>query len=301
MNPLSIQITELDKPAQIVALKALVNSCLARAIGSVRQHLRNEKREERNATEEKFVPPDLDSNGVPFNETGRRDRNIEQHTTSSLDERNNRDEDSRPTPFPEGQDSEQPLTPMMRAEILMTIYEWSCEVLRNLSLNKYDQPNTVDGMLKLMLNGAPKGMTDEMIDGLAEHLEVSRETIQLTREAKARNDKAELLTQIPEIRNHLNGTVEFNEKQNLDTADRVLQHQLAVVITKAMLWDISSKNEKGTLTRIINSGNLGMLGNITFIKEGIKQMTKWVNAAEVKFRTELNEAMESGRTINTLD
>jgi hypothetical protein len=289
MNPLSVIITDLEKTAQRFALKAVINSCLARAIGSTRQHIRVLRRNERNE-------------GLQMDEFTRPDKNLSQHLDTDLDMRNNADEDQRAgNTFPEGKDSEQPLTPIQNAEVCMSIYHWAADIATSISMSKYDDPNTVFGMLGIMVSGASRGMSEAMIDGLAAALEINKEIIMQTQEVRQRNDKEELIEQLFEIQEYLDGMKALDVENALDTSDAVLQHQLAVRVVRVLQQELDTKRPTSTITRIIQSGRLADLANITFIKSGIANVSAWVKHWEKLKRVELREAIDAGRNLNTLD
>ena len=286
MNPLSTTILELDKVAKATALKALGGSCIARAIGSLRQHIRAAARQERNA-------------GANEDEFTRLDKERASHTNSDLDQRNFADGQSKGeaelAARSEGAESAQPITPMQNAESNYAIYEWATLELETIASSIWDRISTPQTMLANMLEKGSRGVPDAVIDQLAEYIGTDRQTLRAMQEINDKNDRLQLAAQLPEIEGYLAGMSGCCDSNSLDMADPILQHQLAVRITKSLKDDMDR-----TIGWILRSGKLSELANITFIKAAIATMTEWVTAWEKKHRAAIHEAIDQGRTINTL-
>ena len=285
MNPLSIVITELDRVAKVTALKSLGGSCLARAIGSVRQEIRAAARKERNA-------------GANPDEFTKSDKEAASHT-ADMDQRNHDDCETKGAAEvaakSEGADTAQPITPIENARTCYSIYEWASTEVETLSMSIWDRISTPNDMVNKMITQGSRGVADAIVEHIAKELKTTPAMLRAMQEINDKNDRAQLLAQRPEILAYLEGMTGYSCSNTLDEADPVLQHQLAVRMTKSLTDEMNR-----TLGYILRSGKLSDLANITFIKNGIATMTEWVMAWEKKHRSALHEAIDAGRTINTL-
>ena len=285
MNPLSVMIIELDRIAKVAALKALGGSCLARAIGSVRQEIRAATRKERDA-------------GANPDEFTKADKEAASHT-GDMDQRNHDDCETKGAAEvaakSEGADTEQPITPLENAQTCYSIYEWASAEVETLSMSIWDRISTPKDMLNKMISQGSRGIADAIVEHIAKELKTTPAMLRAMQEINDKNDRAQLLAQRPEILVYLESMSGRSCNNTLDDADPVLQHQLAVRMTKSLTDEMNRQ-----LGYIMRSGKLSELANITFLKTSIEVMTAWVMLWEKKHRSALHEAIDLGRTINTL-
>jgi hypothetical protein len=283
--PLSTTITNLDHNARTTALKALGGSCLARAIGSIRQQIRNDARKQRNI-------------GVSVDEFTRFDKERASHN-SDLDQRNHADAlvkgEGEIAARSEGVETAQPATPMENANTCYQIYEWANGVIETISLSLWDRISNPQTMLANMLERGSRGIPDAVLCEIASAIGTDIATLRLMQEVNDKNDRLELAAQLPEINNYLSGMSGMSGEDSLDSADPILQHQLGVRVTKSL-----NEEQNRQLAYILRSGKMSELANITFLKNAILKMTEWVAAWEKKHRVVLHEAIDAGRTIHTL-
>lgn len=280
--PLSLTINELNKTAKISALKALGNSCLGRAINSVRFQVRQDATKERNAH--------------TTDEHTAFDKMKASHLTTDLDQRNNMDEDDRAgDTFPEGQNSEQPPTPFENARNCFQIYEWCKTELETQSLSLWDMLNTPKEWIDRQLKGG-KGVDEERLEIIAKTAKLPRELLVKLAAANAVQERAELTKQKPSILAYIGDMQGTGSEDTIDTVDVVLQHQLGVAVTLGMEREVTR-----IITQLLKPGSkIDNIASIPLIQKGIESLTNWVNAWEIKHRSALSEARDAGRDLKTL-
>lgn len=126
-------IESLDNTARIPALRAIAHSSMAKCIGAIRQHMREQARYARNDEDPQL---DLDQRNGP-DEDARRDTEDTYHAEF----------ESTLTPPP---------SPLNQASLLHAVYDWAASELHTLNTSKWDAPLTIEQMLEFMATKAQK-------------------------------------------------------------------------------------------------------------------------------------------------
>lgn len=261
-------INSLDNAAKIPALRALTHSAMAKCIGAIRQHLREQERTERD--EESQVPA-LDQR----NELDENERSVE--------------EISRAMGF--GAD----MPALKQASILHAVYDWANSELQTLITSQWDAPLTLEGMLKFMTEKA-QPLDKALVKALAAAAHTDEDTIVKLHELQEMRDREKLKEMIPTIVLTFNGFGENGYEDSASDLPTIAQHQMGVKVVEAL-----NKARDNVLMRVMRSRRLTDLASIPLIEEGIKVMTDWVNEFEKLHRDEIGEAIERGVNVRTLD
>ena len=122
-------IDDLDNAARIPALRSITHSAMAKCIGAIRQHIRDQARNIRNEDE-----PQVD-----------------------LDQRNDYDENTRAEDeVKRAMGSSTQVPPLKQASLFHAVYDWADTDLRTLITSQWDTPLTLEQMLKFMTDNAQK-------------------------------------------------------------------------------------------------------------------------------------------------
>lgn len=251
-------IENFDKTTKTVALRAIANSALARAISTARAQLRAEEVHAREGWK-------------------------------ALDERNSRDEEIRyqrdadeafgfaHTDYP------------AQIETLMGLYEHCCSAIGDGS--KWDLPMSMEQMLDFFVERAERA-DPTMIEVLAKTLKAREEDIRRLAEVSAQEERTKLIEQMPSIKSMLAG----HSPNDSASVDPVSEHQITLKVVEAL-----GKAKERTLLRIIRSRKLTLLGDIPLLDDAIAQMREVVKQLESQYEVELQEALDAGRSVRTLE
>ena len=273
-------VNNLDNAAKIPALRAIIHSAMAKCIGAIRQHLREQERNERPEDPSGFTE-------VP---------SVDRRAMQDLDMRNQVDENTRSVEeIARAMGFGETMPTLRQASILHAVYDWANVELNTIITSKWDAPLTIDGMLKFMTERA-QPLDESLIKALADAAKTDEKTIRTLHELQERQDREKLIEAIPEIKLTFDGFGENGYEASIGDMPIVAQHQLGV-----KLIDSLNKAKDQILTRVMRSRRITDLANIPLIEDGINQMTDWVREFEDLHSTTIGEAIEQGANIRTLD
>ena len=262
-------IADLDNAAKIPALRAVTHSSMAKAIGVIRQDIRDRAR------------------------TQQRD---EESNDNALDQRNNFDENQRSVEeISRAMGFGQQMPPLKQASILHAVYDWAMVQLNTVIISKWDAPLTLDGMLGFMTDKA-QPLDETLVNALADAAKCDPKHIKLMNELQERQDREKLKEAIPEIKMVFNGFGENGYEDSIADLPVIAQHQLGVKVVDSL-----NKAKDQVLMRVMRSRRISDLASLPLIEDGVNQMTKWVNEFENVHAHEIGEAIEQGANIRTID
>lgn len=273
-------INGLDNAARIPALRTVTHSAMAKCIGAIRQHLREQERVERPEDPSGFTD-------VPA---------IDRRAMQSLDMRNQTDENTRSVEEISramGFGADMPV--IKQASILHAVYDWANTELQTLITSQWDAPLSLDGMLKFMTEKA-QPLDKALVKALADAAETNEAAILKLHELQEMRDREKLKEMRPTIVLTFNGFGENGYEDSASDLPTIAQHQMGVKLVESL-----NKARDNVLMRIMRSRRLVDLASVPLIEEGIKAMTDWVNDFEKTHHEEIGEAIERGMNIRTLD
>lgn len=261
-------IDDLDNAARIPALRSITHSTMAKCIGAIRQHLRNEARNTRN----------------------------EDEPQAGLDQRNEFDENARAEDEVKramGFSTEIP--PLKQASLFHAVYDWATTDLFTLITNKWDAPLTVEQMLEFMTKSAPK-LDHTLAQALADAAKTDVKTIEHIHELQSQREREQLIEATPEILITFKGFGENGYADATYELPKVVQHQLGVKVVESL-----NKARDQVLSRVLRTRRIADLASVPIIEDAVKQVSSWVEQFEHRYGDEINEAIEAGRNIRTLE
>jgi hypothetical protein len=268
MNTIFDVISNLDNSARIPALRAITHSAMAKCIGAIRQSLREEERTERD----------------------------EESQATALDQRNEQDESTRSVDdIAREMGFNENVPAIKQASIWHAVYDWADSELRTIATSKWDEPLTLDGMLKFMTEKA-QPLDKALVKALAQAAHTDEKTIMKLHELQEMRDRERLKEMMPTIIQTFNGFGDNGYEGSVSDLPVIAQHQLGVKAVEALM-----KARDQVLLRVMRSRRLTDLASIPLIEEGIKATASWVLEFEKQHRDEIGEAIERGVNVRTLD
>ncbi len=273
-------INGLDNAARIPALRAVTHSAMAKCIGAIRQHLREQERNERPEDPSGFTE-------VP---------SVDRRAMQDLDMRNQVDENTRSVEeISRAMGFETDVPAIKQASILHAVYDWANGELQTLITSQWDAPLSLDGMLKFMTEKA-QPLDKALVKALADAARTDEATIAKMHELQDIRDREKLKELLPTIALTFNGFGMNGHENSASDLPTIAQHQMGVKLVESL-----SKARDNVLMRVMRSRRLTDLASIPLIEEGIKAMSDWVNEFEKLHRDEIGEAIERGANVRTLD
>ena len=261
-------INSLDNAARIPALRAVTHSAMAKCIGAIRQHLREQERTQRD----------------------------EESEATALDQRNGRDEDARSVEeISRAMGFGANMPAIKQASILHAVYDWANSELMTAITSKWDMPLSLDGMLMFMTEKA-QPLDKALVKALADAARTDEKTITTLHELQQLKDRENLKALIPTIVLTFNGFGENGHEDSAAEMPVIAQHQMGVKLVESL-----NKARDNVLMRVMRSRRLTDLASVPLIEEGVKAMTDWVNDFEKLHSVEIQEAIEQGANVRTLD
>lgn len=261
-------INSLDNAARIPALRAVTHSAMAKCIGAIRQHLREQERTQRD----------------------------EESAATALDQRNGRDEDTRSVEeISRAMGFGANMPAIKQASILHAVYDWANSELMTAITSKGDMPLSLDGMLVFMTEKA-QPLDKALVKALADAARIDEKTIMTLHELQQLKDRENLKALIPTIVLTFNGFGENGYEDSAAEMPVIAQHQMGVKLVESL-----NKARDNVLMRVMRSRRLTDLASVPLIEEGVKAMTDWVNDFEKLHSMEIQEAIEQGANVRTLD
>jgi hypothetical protein len=261
-------VESLDNTARVPALRGIVHSTMAKCIGAIRQHIRNEARNVRNDED-----PQVD-----------------------LDQRNAFDENAR------GEDDVKnamgfatEVPPLKQASVFHAVYDWALSDLRTLTTSKWDAPLSLEQMLEFMTKNAQK-LDTQLAQALADAAKTDVKTIERMHELQSQREREQLIEATPEIITTFNGFGENGYEESINDLPKVVQHQLGVKVVESL-----NKARDQVLSRVLRTRRIADLASVPLIEDAAGQVSDWVEQFENRYSEELREAVEAGRNVRTLE
>lgn len=265
-------VSDLDNAAKIPALRTIVHSSMAKCIGAIRQDIRERASKQRNEQ--------MDENRAML----------------ALDQRNGRDENERSVEeISRAMGFGETMPALRQASILHAVYDWANVELNTVITSKWDVPLSLDGMIEFMTTRT-QPLDESLVKALAEAAKTDEKTIRALHEMQERESREKLIEAVPEIKLTFNGFGENGYEDSIADMPIVAQHQLGVKLVESL---VKAKNQ--TLMRVMRSRRITDLASIPLIEDGINQMTEWVQQFEDMYGHEINEAIDQGADLRTLD
>lgn len=280
-------VESLDNTARMAALRGVVHSSMAKCIGAIRQHIRNEARNVRNDEDPQV---DLDQRNA-FDENHRVGSSTDNiHGSYNFNEPTDAaDEAKRYMGF----STEVP--PLKQASLFHAVYDWALCDLRTLITSKWDAPLTVEQMLEFMTRDTPK-LDRTLAQALADAAKTDIKTIERMHELQSQREREQLIEATPEILLTFKGFGENGYANAIEELPKVVQHQLGVKIVESL-----NKARDQVLSRVLRTRRIADLASVPLIEDAAKQISSWVEQFESRYGDELNEAIDAGRNIRTLE
>ena len=273
-------INGLDNAARIPALRAVTHSAMAKCIGAIRQHLREQERNERPEDPSGFTE-------VP---------SVDRRAMQDLDMRNQVDENTRSVEeISRTMGFGTNVPAIKQASILHAVYDWADTELKTIITSQWDAPLSLDGMLKFMTEKA-QPLDNALVKALAAAARTDEGTIVKLHELQEMRDREKLKELLPTIVLTFNGFGENGYEDSASDLPTIAQHQMGVKLVESL-----NKARDNVLMRVMRSRRLTDLASVPLIEEGVKAMTDWVNEFEKLHSNEINEAIEQGANVRTLD
>lgn len=261
-------VSNFDNVAQVPALRGIVHSTMAKAIGSIRQHLREQAKAQRDDD-----LPQID-----------------------LDTRNSYDEDQRaPNDFKEavvGSDAKE--APMFVASRLHAVYDIANDRLQTVLTSKWDSPLTPKAMLSYMIDKA-QTLPESVVNALADAAKTTPQVIRTMHELQNRQEREQLRLQAPEILATFGG-FDAGWEDAIDELDPITTHQLGIKVLEAL-----TKARDGVLARVMRTRKVGDLASIPLIEDAIAQTKRWIEDFETTHLEEIQQAVDAGRNIRAIE
>lgn len=262
-------VATFDSTARIAALRGIAHSAMAKAIGAIRQDMRDRARNERDA----------------------------ENPQTDLDVRN--DQDIEATGVPEEVQNAFGFTasvpPLKQASVLHAVYDTAMVDIKTLAQTRWDYPLSLNEMLDFMLKNAQK-LDPSVAKALAEAAETDVETIAKMHELQNLREREQLAEAAPEIKLTFNGFGDNGYEDSVLDLPILLQHQLGVKVVESL-----GKAREQVLNRVMRSRRISELSAIPVLKDAEQQARDWVNAFEAENEGDIRDAIEAGRNIRTLD
>lgn len=258
----------LDNAARIPALRSITHSAMAKCIGAIRQHIRDQARNIRNEDE-----PQVD-----------------------LDQRNDYDENTRAEDeVKRAMGFSTQVPPLKQASLFHAVYDWADTDLRTLITSQWDAPLTLEQMLKFMTDNAQK-LDKGLAQALADAAKTDVKTIERMHELQSQREREQLIEATPEIVLTFKGFGENGYADAIDELPKVVQHQLGIKVVESL-----NKARDQVLARVLRTRRIADLASVPIIEDAAKQVSSWVEQFEHRYGDEISEAIDAGRNVRTLE
>ena len=225
-------INGLDNAARIPALRALTHSAMAKCIGAIRQHLREQERTERPEDPSGFTE-------VP---------SVDRRAMQDLDMRNQVDENTRSVEeISRAMGFGTNVPAIKQASILHAVYDWANGELQTLITSQWGEPLSLDGMLKFMTEKA-QPLDNALVKALADAARTDEGTIRKLHELQEMRDREKLKELLPAIVLTFNGFGENGYEDSALDLPTIAQHQMGVKLVESL-----NKAKDQVLMRVMRS------------------------------------------------
>lgn len=273
MQSLNDVIIAMDNVAKIPAMRGIVHSTMAQAIGAIRQDIRNRNRTVREETD-------------GYNQL-----------LESLDQRNQYDENHRSHDAEEAMGFEVEEQPLTLASKLVRVFTHYDSELRTIATSRFDTPLTLPAMLEFMANKA-QTLDKVTAEAIAKAAKCDVNTVLQMHEIQEQQERKALLEASPEIIATFEGMMLplSDDGDSIDELPVLRQHQLAIKMVEQL-----DKAKNNLMSRVIRTRRIADLGAIPLFDHAIEQMKVWIDQCEERYQHEFSEALDAGRNIRTLD
>ena len=261
-------VESLDNTARVAALRGITHSSMAKCIGAIRQHIRNEARNVRNDEDPQV---DLDQRNA-FDENARAEDEVKRAMGFSTE-----------------------VPPLKQASLFHAVYDWASTDLFTLITSKWDAPLTVEQMLEFMTKSAPK-LDPVLAQALADAAKTDIKTIERMHELQSQREREQLIEATPEILLTFKGFGENGYADAVEELPKVVQHQLGVKVVESL-----NKARDQVLSRVLRTRRIADLASVPLIEDAAKQVSSWVEQFENRYGDEIREAIDAGRNVRTLE
>lgn len=261
-------LESLDNTARVAALRGITHSSMAKCIGAIRQHIRNEARNVRNDEDPQV---DLDQRNA-FDENARAEDEVKRAMGFSTE-----------------------VPPLKQASLFHAVYDWASTDLFTLITSKWDAPLTVEQMLEFMTKSAPK-LDHVLAQALADAAKTDIKTIERMHELQSQREREQLIEATPEILLTFKGFGENGYADAVDELPKVVQHQLGVKVVESL-----NKARDQVLSRVLRTRRIADLASVPLIEDAAKQVSAWVEQFENRYGDDIREAIDAGRNVRTLE
>lgn len=263
-------VESLDNTPRIAALRGIVHSSMAKCIGAIRQDMR-----ERAHTVREDENPQVD-----------------------LDQRNAFDEDVRAEDdVKRAMGFSTQVPPLKQASLFHAVYDWTSTELHTLTLtgSKWDKPLEPKQMLEFMTNSVSR-LNHEFAQALADAAKTDIKTIERMHELQAQREREQLIEATPEILLTFEGFGKNGYADAIDELPKVVQHQLGVKVVESL-----NKARDQVLSRVLRTRRIADLASVPLIEDAVEQVSDWVEQFEHRYGDEIQEAIDAGRNVRTLE
>lgn len=261
-------VDNLENAARIPALRGIIHSAMAKAIGAIRQDIRNRQRLERDDED-----PQVD-----------------------LDVRNGHDEDARSAKeLADAMGFETQVPPLEQASLWHAVFDWTNSNLRTLSTSRWDAPLSLEQMLEFMTSKA-QSLDPILAQALADAAKTDVKTIERMHELQDQREREQLVEARPEIVATFNGFGDNGYADAIDDLPKIDQHQLGVKVIESL-----NKARDQVLARVLRTRRIADLASVPIIEDAAKQVSNWVENFERRYGSEIDEAIDAGRNIRTIE
>lgn len=261
-------VESLDNTARVAALRGITHSSMAKCIGAIRQHIRNEARNVRN---DENPQVDLDQRNA-FDENARAEDEVKRAMGFSTE-----------------------VPPLKQASLFHAVYDLASTDLFTLITSKWDAPLTVEQMLEFMTKSTPK-LDPVLAQALADAAKTDIKTIERMHELQSQREREQLIEATPEILLTFKGFGENGYADAIDELPKVVQHQLGVKVVESL-----NKARDQVLSRVLRTRRIADLASVPLIEDAAKQVSNWVEQFENRYGDEIREAIDAGRNVRTLE
>ena len=259
----------LNNAARVPALRGITHSSMAKCIGAIRQHIRDEARNVRNDED-----PQAD---------------IDQRNEQDIERQGVPEEVQNTFGFTEN------VPPLKQASLFHAVYDWASTDLFTLITSKWDAPLTVEQMLEFMTKNASK-LDHGLAQALADAAKTDIKTIERMHELQSQREQEQLIEATPEILLTFNGFGRNGYEDAIDDLPKVVQHQLGVKVVESL-----NKARDQVLSRVLRTRRIADLASVPIIEDAAKQVSDWVEQFETRYSDEIREAIDAGRNVRTLE
>lgn len=280
-------VESMDNTPRIAALRGIVHSSMAKCIGAIRQHIRNEARNVRNDEDPQV---DLDQRNA-FDE----DHRIGSSTDDIRDGYNFNEPTDAADESKRAMGFSTEVPPLKQASQFHAVYDWASTDLFTRISSKWDTPLSIEQMLEFMTKSAPK-LDPVLAQALADAAKTDIKIIERMHELQSQREREQLIEATPEILLTFKGFGENGYADAVDELPKVVQHQLGVKIVESL-----NKARDQVLARVMRTRRIADLASVPLIEDAAKQVSEWVEQFEERYNDEIREAIDAGRSVRTLE